>query len=94
MKKIIRLTESELKNIIERSVKQIIREDVLGNNFHEADDDLPFGEDDDFSPLFNNYEPFKSQQMNNNEHDWGVEGEEQFDPTEYDPEAYMDYGWG
>ena len=74
MKKIIRLTESDLHNIIAKSVKRILKEDVLGNNFHEAEEDqndvlnnyeadeafkeqsdgLPFGPDDDFSPLFKN----------------------------------------
>lgn len=98
MKKIIRLTESELRSIIKRSVNKIIKEDILGNNFHEADEDhfdgndLPFDLDGDYNSVMNNYEPFETQL--DNEHDWGVEGEEQFDPTEYDPEAYMDYGWG
>ena len=96
MKKIVRLTESELKNIIERSVNKIIKEDVLGNNWHEKNntqnkkvlnnyesfedqyDGLPFGLDDDNGSFFKN------------EHDWGVEGEEGFDPTEYDPDAYID----
>lgn len=97
MKKIIRLTESDLHRIIKNSVQRILKEDVLGNDFMQKDgneldvrnnyesfedqfEGLPFGPDDDFSPLFGN------------EHDWGVEGEEQFDPTEYDPEAFnLDY---
>lgn len=69
MKKIIRLTESDLHKIIAKSVKRILKEDVLGNNFHEADndnvlnnyepfegqfEDLPFDLNDDFSPLFKN----------------------------------------
>ncbi len=75
-KKIIRLTESELHNIVENSVKRILKEDVLGNNWHENNE----------NSVLNNYEPFKDQQMDNggNEHDWGIQGEEGFDPTEYD----------
>ena len=97
MKKIIRLTESDLHNIIAKSVKKILREDVLGNNWHEVDnnkvlnnyeafedefDGLPFGKDDDFSPIMK-------------DHDWFSVGEEPTDPTEYDPDYYRDdvLGW-
>lgn len=101
MKKIIRLTESDLHRIVKNSVQRILKEDnVLGNDFmqdggNEMDnntsannnyqsfkdqkDDLPFGLDDDFSPLFKN------------EHDWGTQGEENIDPTFYeDPDWYRD----
>lgn len=96
-KKILRLTESELKQIIENSVKRILKEDVLGNNFHEADeedgnnvrnnyepfdeqnDELPFGEDDDNSPLLDN------------KFDWSVVGEEPFDPTEWNQDEYINH---
>ena len=89
MKKIIRLTESDLHDLISRSVKRIIKEDVLGNNWHENQEE---------DSVLNNYEPFENQIQRykeedefRNNHDWGVEGEGQFDPTEYDPEAYIDY---
>lgn len=83
MKKIIRLTESDLHNIISNSVKRILKEDVLGDNWHETKNDV-----------MNNYEPFESQKESyENEHDWGVEGEEPFDPTYYmtaeDAEDYI-----
>ena len=88
MKKIIRLTESDLMNIIKSSVRRIIREDVLGNDWRENEDEN----------VFNNYEPFKDQierykaeDEYRNQHDWGTQGEEQFDPTDYDdPDAYRD----
>ena len=86
MKQIIRLTESELHRIIRNSVRKIIGEDVLGNDWHE--NETPY----------NNYEPFedqikryKEEDEYRNQHDWGTQGEEQFDPTDYDdPDAYRD----
>ena len=82
MKKIIRLTESELKTIIRNSVNKIIKEDVLGNDWRENEED----------GVMNNYEPFETQQdtpFNGmvNDHDWSVKGEEEEnggDPTHYD----------
>lgn len=87
MKKIIRLTESDLHNIIERSVKRVLKEDVLGNDWRENDDNV-----------LNNYEPFEDQIERydaetefRNQHDWGTQGEEEFDPTFYeDPDQYKD----
>lgn len=78
MKKIFRITESELKSIITESVKRVLREDVLGNNWHESDD------------VYNNYEPFEDQEHHEQENEdgfnsnWGVQGEENIDPTQYD----------
>ena len=78
MKKIFRITESELKSIITESVKRVLREDVLGNNWHESDD------------VYNNYEPFEDQERHEQENefrdnfDWGTQGEENIDPTQYD----------
>lgn len=78
MKKIFRITESELKSIITESVKRVLREDVLGNNWHESDD------------VYNNYEPFEDQEHHEQENefrdnfDWGTQGEENIDPTQYD----------
>lgn len=66
MKKIIRLTESELKSIIENSVKRIIREDALGNDWHEND------------KVLNNYESFEGEEDSTpfdgmvNDHDFGI----------------------
>lgn len=87
MKKIIRLTESDLHNIIERSVKRVLKEDVLGNDWRENDENV-----------LNNYEPFEDQIERydaetefRNQHDWGAQGEEEFDPTFYeDPDQYKD----
>ena len=90
MKKIIRLTESDLHNIIKESVNRILREDVLGNDWHENDDNE--------NSVYNNYEPFESQIERyraedefRNQHDWGAQGEEEIDPTFYeDPDQYRD----
>lgn len=72
MKKIIRLTESELQNIVKASVKRILKEDVLGDNWNVSDDNE--------ESVYNNYEPFEDQETDN---DWGVQGEKNIDPTEY-----------
>ena len=50
MKKIIRLTESDLHRIIEKSVSKILREGVLGNDWRQDENDV-----------LNNYEPFEDQ---------------------------------
>ena len=76
------LSEGYLHKVIMGSISKVLNEDVLGDNWHELSDD-----DDD---IFNNYEPFDYQDDFGNEHDWGVQGEEEFDPTEYDPDAYID----
>ena len=73
MKKIIRLTESELKRIINNSVRKIIKEDVLGNDWREAENDV-----------MNNYEPFELQKQDDNDNNWGIKGEEGLDQTNYD----------
>jgi len=88
MKKIIRLTESDLHRIIERSVSKILKEGVLGNDWHQDEDDV-----------LNNYEPFEDQinryEAENefrNQHDWGAQGEEDIDPTHYDQHSDV-IGW-
>lgn len=69
MKKVIRLTESELRNIIKNSVDKILREDVLGNDWRENDN------------VLNNYEPFEGEEHftpfdgMTNDHDFGITGE-------------------
>jgi len=73
MKKIIRLTEQDLHNIIKASVNRILREDVLGNDWREKEEDS----------VMNNYEPFESQ-MDTQDHNWSGQGEDEFDPTHYD----------
>ena len=83
MKKIIRLTESELHGLVARTVKRIIREDVLGDNWHEAEEDKE-------NVALNNYEPFESQE----DHNWGGVGEEDIDPSYYeDYDKAMVQGW-
>lgn len=72
MKKIIRLTESDLHRIVKESVERILREDVLGDDWRESEENT----------VKNNYEPFDSQK-DDGEHNWGVKGEEQFDPTHW-----------
>jgi hypothetical protein len=88
MKKIIRLTESDLHRIIERSVSKILREGVLGNDWRQDEDDV-----------LNNYEPFEDQIDRyeaetefRNQHDWGAQGEEDIDPTHYDQHSDV-IGW-
>ena len=88
MKKIIRLTESDLHRIIERSVSKILREGVLGNDWRQDEDDV-----------LNNYEPFEDQidryedeNEFRNQHDWGAQGEEDIDPTHYDQHSDV-IGW-
>lgn len=88
MKKIIRLTESDLHKIIEKSVRKILREGVLGNDWRQNEDDV-----------LNNYEPFEDQidryEAENefrNQHDWGAQGEEDIDPTHYDQHSDV-IGW-
>ena len=86
MKKIIRLTESDLHRIVKESVNRILKEDVLGNDWHENEEDA----------VMNNYEPFESQEDlpfdgMQDDHDWSGVGEEEFDPTFYDdPDQYRD----
>lgn len=85
MKKIIRLTESDLHDIIKKSVNKIIKEDVLGDNWHEIEQD---------DNVYNNYEPFEAQMDDrDNEHDWSGVGEEEFDPTYYDETHNEPLGW-
>lgn len=81
MKKIIRLTEQDLHNIIKASVNRILREDVLGDDWREK-------EENQEDSVMNNYEPFESQE----DHNWGGVGDEDIDPTYY--EAHDDaIGW-
>ena len=77
---VIRLTESDLHRIVRSSVNKIIRESVLSNNFHEVPED---------DSVYNNYEPFGSD-FDEQEHELWSSGEEEYDPTEYDPDAYID----
>ena len=88
MKKIIRLTESDLHRIIEKSVSKILREGVLGNDWRQNENDV-----------LNNYEPFEDQidryEAENefrNQHDWSAQGEEGIDPTHYDQHSDV-IGW-
>jgi hypothetical protein len=80
MKRIIRLTESDLRQIVRESVRRIIREDVLGNNWNAVN----IGSNDNITDISNNYEPFEDQKFNS-DNDWSVSGEENIDPTQYNP---------
>ena len=83
MKKIIRLTEQDLHNIIRASVNKILKEDVLGDDWRE-------NQENQEDSVMNNYEPFETQ-MDTQDHNWGTQGEEEFDPTFYDdPDQYRD----
>ena len=52
-KNIIRITESDLHNIIVNTVKRVLKEDVLGNDWNAIDDNENFN-------VNNNYEVFKN----------------------------------
>ena len=79
MEKIIRLTEQDLSSMIKKSLANIMNEDVLGDNWKEREDD----------DVLNNYEPFEDQYGDElDSHDWGVSGEDNIDPTEYDSDDY------
>jgi hypothetical protein len=80
MKRIIRLTESDLRQIIRESVRRIINEDVLGNNWNS----VKVGDNDNITDISNNYEPFDDQK-HSEDNDWSVSGEENIDPTQYNP---------
>lgn len=88
MRKIIRLAESDLHRIIERSVSKILREGVLGNDWRQNEYDV-----------LNNYEPFEDQIDRyeaetefRNKYDWGAQGEKDVDPTHYDQHSDV-IGW-
>ena len=88
MKKIIRLTESELMGLISRTAKRIIREDVLGDNWHEAEEDSVLNNYEPFEDQMND-DPFEGMYGNQEEHNWSGQGEEDIDPTYYDdPDIY------
>ena len=74
-KKITRITEEQLRNIIINTANRILKEDVLGNDWRERE------EEDDF--VLNNYEPFEDQKEEYNEHDWGIKGERPNDQSVY-----------
>ena len=82
-KQILRLTESELHNLIRKSVneilqmkkKNVIREDALGDDWNVNPDE---------EEVNNNYEPFNDQLDDEEEsNDFGITGERQFGPTDY-----------
>ena len=88
MRKIIRLAESDLHRIIEKSVSKILREGVLGNDWRQDEDEV-----------LNNYEPFEDQIDRydaetefRNKYDWGAQGEKDVDPTHYDQHSDV-IGW-
>lgn len=76
------LTESDIHEFVNRVARRLVREDVLGNNWHEAD-----GEEIDLDDVANNYEPFDDQlKTGDNFHDQSIVGD-RMDPTIYE-EAY------
>lgn len=79
MRKLIRLTEEDLGNMIKMSLMDAINEGVLGDNWHENDD----------NDVMNNYEPFEDQEGSS--HDWWVSGESNIDPTDYGNDEPIDY---
>ena len=102
MRKIIRLTESDIRNMVRSSLKRILKEDVLGNDFN-VNQDVENSNDNEY----NNYEFLKSQEdykkedefRNNFKEDefrnnWSTQGEKLSDPSQYDPiEENPEYYW-
>ena len=80
MKKILRLTEGELNKIVRNSIYKLLSEDVLGDNWHEKQDDV-----------LNNYEAFKTQE-DETEHNWSGQGEEDVEPMHYNQDGNV-LGW-
>lgn len=80
MNKIIRLTESDLHRIVKETVKRVIKEDVLGNDWNATE----IGTNDNVTDVSNNYEPFDDQKLND-DNNWSTSGEENIDPTQYNP---------
>lgn len=72
MKKLIRLTESELKSIIGDTVQSLLGEDVLGDDWMQREEN---------DNVMNNYEPFQSQKQNNAIWD---DDDDEFSDDEYD----------
>ena len=85
MKKIVRLTESDLHRIIKDSVKRILGEDVLGNNWHENEDERENKVLNNYEPFQNQIEKYKKDSELDNQHDWGIKGENPLDQTQYNP---------
>ena len=79
MIQVIRLTESDLHRIVKETVKRVIKEDVLGNDWNATE----IGTNDNVTDVSNNYEPFDDQKLNDN--NWSTSGEENIDPTQYNP---------
>lgn len=73
MKRIIRLTESELKALVMKSTLNVLKEDVLGDHFTQV-------EGYDNTDVNNNYEVFDDE----DDHDVSIQGDTSFDPTYYD----------
>lgn len=72
------LTESDIHEFVNRVARRLVREDVLGNNWHETD-----GEEIDLDDVANNYEPFDDQlKTGDNFHDQSIVGD-RMDPTYY-----------
>ena len=88
MRKIIRLTESDIRNMVRSSLKRILKEDVLGNDWN-VNQDVENSNDNEY----NNYEFLKSQEDYKKE-DWSTQGEKLSDPSQYDPiEENPEYYW-
>jgi len=88
MKKIIRLTESELNTLIGNSVKRILREEVLGDNWNVND----IEDEGKNNQVLNNYEAgeYFKDEANNDNHDQSVVGNDPYDPTEYGNDSVND----
>ena len=83
--KIIRLTEEDLGNMIKASLRGAVNEDVLGNNWHENDD----SDGTEYSDVMHDDETYGDQIDSN--HDWGVSGESNIDPTNYDADEPIEF---
>ena len=67
----------DLNEAVKRAVNQVLREDVLGNDWSVSDEE----EEED---VLNNYEPFEDQLEDEDEHDWTIVKEPTTDNTVYE----------
>ena len=68
------------ENGFRRLMNSFINEDVLGNDWREVEE-----------PIENRIDRDEAELEFINQHDWGVQGEENIDPTFYEEEDPSDY---
>lgn len=72
----MRISSNKIHNVLMESIRNVIGEDVLGDNWTEAQPN-----DDSEFDVGDNYDPFEDQKE---DHDWSIKGENELDPTVYE----------